>query len=75
MNVMMTPTDHNSDHLTHIQINLINVTRAWARVIGRYLEAMYAQHPQWLEEALDFTHTITHNFLSQKWHHFMIKHC
>jgi hypothetical protein len=21
------------------------------------------------------SHTITHNFLSQKWHHFMIKHC
>jgi hypothetical protein len=21
------------------------------------------------------THTITHNFLGQKWHHFMIEHC
>lgn len=55
MNVMLHPIDHSSDHLTHIQINLINVTRSWARVIGRYLEAMYAQHPQWLEATLDFT--------------------
>lgn len=53
MNVMIHPIDQNSDHLAHIQIHLVNVTKAWARVICRYLEEMYAQYPEWLNDALD----------------------